>query len=118
VHGHDLVLGAAGDLLGHDHVGRQHDLDALALGQGEDALRLLDQVALEQALADAVALGDEEGVGHAAADEQRVDLRQQVLEHGQLARHLGAADDRRERPGRRLEQLREGLISRSISRPA
>ena len=42
----------------------------------------------------------QEGVRHAAADEQRVDLRQQVLDHADLVGHLGAAEDRDERPRR------------------
>ena len=93
--------------------------DALLLGGLEDALARPRRGPLEQALAHRVALGDEEGVGHAAADDERVDLVHQVLEHLDLARHLGAADDRRERVLGRLEQAATGCaISRSMSRPA
>ena len=70
-------------------------------------LRVVDAVALQQALADGVALGHEERVGHPAADDERVDAVHQVLEHGDLAADLGAADDRGERPLRVLQQLRE-----------
>ena len=42
------------------------------------ALHRVDLVGLEQARADLVALRDEEGEEHSAADEQRVDLGQQV----------------------------------------
>ena len=82
-------------------------------------LRVVDAVALQQALADRVALGHEERVGHAAADDERVDAVHQVLQHGDLAADLGAADDRRERPlGRSRAAARGSAISRSMSRPA
>ena len=42
--------------------------------------------------------GEQEGVGHAAADDQLVDLGGEVGEHGDLGRHLGAADHGRGRP--------------------
>ena len=115
---HDLVLGAAGHLLGDHDVGRQQDRDALGLGRLQDALRVLDAVALQQALAHRVALGHQERVGHAAADDERVDAVHQVFQDGHLAADLGATDDRREgRAGdsRRPERL---AISFSISRPA
>ncbi len=101
------MLGAAGDLLGHDHVGRQHEGHALRLGQGQDAGRVLHPVTFEQALADGPALGHQEGVGHAAADDEGVDAIHEVLEDPELVRDLGTADDGRERLGRRLEQRRE-----------
>ena len=40
-----------------------------------------------------MALGVEEGVGHAAADGQRVQLGDQVVEQVELGGDLGAADD-------------------------
>ena len=48
-------------------------------------------------------LGAEERVGHAAADEQRVDARQQALDDLDLVRDLGPAQHGHERPLRRLE---------------
>ena len=116
---HDLVLGAAGDLLGHDDVGRQHEGHALRLGRVQDALGVLDAVTLEQALADGVALGHEERVGHAAADDEGVDPVHEVLEDPHLVRDLGAADDGRERawPATRAG-AESAMISRSMSRPA
>ena len=41
--------------------------------------------------------GEQERVGHGAADDQRVDIRHQVAEEIELGRDLGAADDGRDR---------------------
>ncbi len=109
VGGQRLVLGALGDLLGHDDVDRQDDPDALALGHRQDPLGVLHPVVLRQALAHRLALGDEEGVGHPAADDDDVDLVHQVGQDLDLARHLGPADDRRERSLGILEESRQGL---------
>lgn len=46
-------------------------------------------VFLEQARTDPVALGLEEGEGHAAANQQVVGAAEQVLDHGELVRDLG-----------------------------
>ena len=51
--------------------------------------------------------GLEERVGHGAADEERVDLAEQVLDDLELVRDLGAAEDRDERPFGALERLAE-----------
>ena len=90
-------------------VDRQDDPDAVLLGRGEDPPRVLDAVGLGEALADGLALGEQERVGHAAAEDEHVDLGQQVVDDLDLVRDLGAAEDRRERPLRVLEQLREHL---------
>jgi hypothetical protein len=55
----------------------------------------------------------EERVGHRPADDQLVDLRQQVLDHGQLVADLGAAEDRDEgtvRLGQHLAERGELLL--------
>ena len=64
----------------------------------EDAFGLAGQLMLAQRLADIHAARGEEGVGHAAADDQMIDLADQMAEHGELGRDLGAADHRRDRP--------------------
>ena len=61
------------------------------------------------ATADFVALRGQEGEAHPTADEQPVDLRQQVLDDGQLVRDLRAAEDDDVGPARRLGELREHL---------
>ena len=70
---------------------------------------VLDAVGLGQALADRLALGEQERVGHAAAEDEHVDLGQQVVDDLDLVGDLGPAEDRRERPLGRLEELREHL---------
>ena len=71
--------------------------------------------------------GEQEGVGHAAADDQDVDLLDQIAEQLELGRDLGAADDRRdralgiaERDGQRLELRLHGAaaIGRQLVRDA
>ena len=49
----------------------------------------------------------QEGVGHAAADHQRIDLADEVFQQVDLGRDLGAADDRDDRLGRRFQRLAE-----------
>ena len=104
-----LVLRSARDLLGDDHVDREDDPDAAFPGRGEDPLRVVDAVVLGEALADALALGQQERVGHPAAEDEQVDLGEQVVDDGDLVGHLGAAEDGREWALGRLEQLREHL---------
>ena len=99
-----LVLRAAGDLLGHDDVDREHDPDAVGLGGREDPPRVVDPVRLGQALADRLALGEQERVGHPAAEDEHVDLGEQVVDDLDLVRHLGPAEDRGERARRRLHE--------------
>ena len=60
---------------------RQHDLAAARLGGVHDLERGLGVVRLGQRLADLDALRQEERVGHAAADDQLVDLGGEVGEH-------------------------------------
>ena len=91
----------------------------LLLGRGEDPPGVVDAVVLGEALADALALGEQERVGHPAAEDEDVDLGEQVLEDLDLVRDLGAAEDRRERPRRVASSSLESIsISRSISSPA
>ena len=76
----------------------QQQLDALGLGFVERGLGDVDLVGLDQRLAGGLAERVEEGVGHAAADQQRVGLVQQVVDDVDLAGDLGAADDGDEGP--------------------
>jgi hypothetical protein len=102
-----LVLGAACDLLGHDHVDREHDPDLVLLGPRQDATCVVDAVGLGKALADRLALREQEGVRHPSAEHEQVDLRQQVVNDLDLVADLGPAKDRGERSLGVLEQLRE-----------
>ena len=72
---------------------------------------------LDERLADRHAARLEERVGHRAADEQRVDARDQVLDDLELVRHLRAAEDRDERPVGMLEHAAEVLDFRRHQQP-
>ena len=48
------------------------------LGGGEDPPCVVDPIVLGEALADRLALGEEERVGHPATEDQHVDLREEV----------------------------------------
>ena len=86
------MVGVGRELGGGDDVDGQHDLDALGLGLLEVAADGVELVLLEQARADLVALGLEEGEHHAAADEQPVDRADQVVDDAELVGDLRAAE--------------------------
>jgi len=50
-------------------------------------------------------LRGKEGVGHAAADDQRVDVIKEIAEEIELGGNFGAADDGRDRALRRVQRL-------------
>jgi hypothetical protein len=95
---HHLVLGIRLEFAGDDAVHRQHDGAAGRRRLDHDLLGGVGEVVLAERLADIGAAGGEEGVGHAAADDQRVDLLDEVHEQVDLGGDLGAADDG-DRPG-------------------
>ena len=98
-----LDLGVGAELAPGDEVGRQ-----LELGVAEQRLRGLQARLLAQRRAHVVALGLEEREAHRAADQDRVGLLEERLEHADLVRHLRAADDRHQRALRVLEDAVEG----------
>ena len=103
-------------LVGDDEVRPQHQLVA---GLGQQAARQLQLVVLDDRLADLQPLRLQERVRHAAADQQLVDAREQVLDDVDLARHLRPADDGDERPLRvpeRLAQVVELLLHQEAGR--
>ena len=114
VHAHEVVrnvvavdedgLGSLAELLGADVVDGKDDLDALLLRLLEEGLGGVDIVGLEEALADLAAQDTDEGVGHAAADDDRVTGPDEGLEDGDLAGDLAAADDGDEGLGGVLEE--------------
>ncbi len=98
VAGEDLGLRVGVELVGQDVVDRQQQLDALLLRLVERGFGNVDLVGFDQRLAGGLAQRIEEGVGHAAADQQRVRLVEQVVDHVDLAGDLRAADDGDKRP--------------------
>ncbi len=113
--------------LGGDDIDRQQQLAVRPAGQRDDLARRLGHVALAIRGADLVALREQEGVGHAAADRQAVELADEILQKVQLGRDLRAADDAEDRTlriaERRLQRLqlllhREAGIGRQEMREA
>jgi hypothetical protein len=92
VGGHGDGLGVGGELAPHDDVDGQHDLDAGLLRATQVVPTRVDAVGVEQALADLVALGREEGEEHAAPDEEAVGGVHEVVDDGELVGDLGAAE--------------------------
>ena len=88
------------------HVGRE--VDAVAV-LGEQPPARVDLVGLDQRVADAVALGDEEREAHAAADHEGVDDTEQRLDDGELVGHLRPAEHGDEGPQRLLPHAEQHL---------
>jgi hypothetical protein len=80
------------EAVGHHEVGGEQHRDLLLRGAGEHVAGGGELVALHQGLAHGAPLRGEEGVGHRAADDERVDLAEQRLDDGDLVAHLGAAE--------------------------
>ena len=80
-----------------DGVDGKNNLTTLLLGLRHDVARDAVKIGLGKRLADHRAHRLQERVGHAAADDQRVDLGDEVCQHRDFRRDLGAADDGRGR---------------------
>lgn len=101
-------LGVLGELVGSDIVDGQDDLDVVLLRLGHEVRDGLGAGLIEQGVADGHVLEDLlEGECHATADDERVDLVEQVVDELDLVRDLGATEDGEERTLRRLESLGE-----------
>ena len=83
----------------HDVDGKEK-LRSLFLSLGDEALRQIDFIGFDEGFADAVALGGQERIGHAAADDHEVDLRQEIGNDFDFIGNLRAADNRRKGMGR------------------
>ena len=81
-----------------DDIVRQVNGAARALGAFENVLRLAEQVILVERFPDLHPARGKEGVRHAAANDQMIDLADQVTQNGELGRHLGATNYRRNWP--------------------
>src|SRR5208337_1361665 len=83
--------------VGDDVIGGQQELELVGFGLLQKVAGEFDLVFFDQTLADRFALRLEEGVGHAAADNEDVDFAEQVLDDPDLVAHFGAAEDGDER---------------------
>ena len=94
---HGWVLASLAKFVGEHVVDRQQQIHALGLRLGERFLRHVDLVFFNERFAGRDAQRALEGVGHAANDDQGVDLVEQILDHVDLAGDLRAANDGDER---------------------
>ena len=109
VGGDHLELGAARDLFSHHAINREKHAYAAVLCQLQNASRIVDHLRLVEALPHTSARGHKEGVRNTTAKDQQVNLLDQRLEDGHLARDLAAANDRGEWSRRLVEQIGERL---------
>ena len=86
-------------------IDRQQQVDAFLHGFFQQLAGQFDSVFFNQGFTDGVTLGAQEGIGHAAADDQGIDFLQQVLDYGDLVADLGAAEHR----NKRMIGIGEGL---------
>ena len=94
----DLARSVLAEVVGNEVIDREQDLDALVLSLLEHLCSALDPVLLFEGGTDGlVALGQEEGVGHAATDDQGVGGIDQMIEDTDFGGNLGTADDGDER---------------------
>lgn len=101
-------LGVLVELVGGDVVDGQDDLDVLGLGLLDQLSNSLGASLVKEGAANGDVLeGLLEGKGHATADDEGVDLVQQVVDELDLVRDLGTAEDGKEGALRRLESLGE-----------
>ena len=107
--GQGFVVRARLEAGGDDVVDGQLQPHAPLCRAAFDGACRVDQIRLDERPAHRQPARPEERIGHGAADEQRIDPRQQVLDDLQLAGHLRAAEQRRERPRGRGEQRPEVL---------
>ena len=94
----DLGVDGVGEGSAHVSIHGQQELDALGLGLGHHFLAVVDLLVVQQGGADGVALGGQEGIGHAAADDEGIHLLEEVIDDVELVGDLGAAEDGDEGP--------------------
>ena len=97
--GDHRACGTGVELAGDDVVHRKQQAYMILLGLGDQLGREPHLVGFQHGFAGLLAHGLQEGIGHAAADDERVHLGQQVADYADLVAHLGAAQNRQERLG-------------------
>src|SRR5208282_261436 len=89
----DFGQGAGFDAICNDVIGGQQELELVGFRLLQQIAGELNPVFFDQALAHGFALRLEEGVGHAAADDEDVNLAEQVLDDSDFVADLGAAEN-------------------------
>src|ERR1039458_1848678 len=85
--------GAGFDAIGDDVIGGQQELELMGFRLLQKVAGEVDLVFFYQTLADGFALRFEEGVGHAAADDEHIDFAEQVPDDSDFVADFGAAED-------------------------
>ena len=109
VGGSDGRVGISGERVGNQGIGRHDQLDSLLLGLFEDFERYGEHVGFADRVPDLSALCCGEGVGHTAADDDRIDLLHEFFDDRDLGRNLRTADDGAERTLRILHHAVDRL---------
>ena len=81
------------DAIGNYVIGREQEFHFPRLGLLQKVFREFDLVRFDQRLAYGLALRLEEGIGHAAADDEGVDFAQQILDDADFVAHFCAAEN-------------------------
>jgi len=102
--GHRALRAVGVDARRRKDVDRKEKTLLLLLELLHDARGLRGAIGLHERRPDLATRREEERVGHAPADRERVDLRHERLQHVDLRGDLRTADDRDERPPRFAEQ--------------
>ena len=108
-HGAGFSLLARSQFLRGDNIHGQGQFLVQVLGLLHNAFGVGNKFFLIQGLAHHIARSSQKRVGDAAAHNEHIHFFQQIFQQGQLGGHLGAADDRRQRPGGLVQHLAEGL---------
>ena len=87
------MIAVRGVFVAHSVVHGNQELHALVLCLGHHILGQLNLVRLADGGADGIAQSVHKGVSHTAADDQGIDLFQQVVDNADLVGNLGAAQD-------------------------
>src|SRR5450759_3784863 len=90
---HEFDQGASFDAVGDDVIGGQEELKLTSFRLLQKFAGEFELVFFDQTLADRLALRLEKGVGHAATDDEDVNLAEQVLDDSDLVADFGAAED-------------------------
>src|SRR5262245_2965581 len=102
---------------GNHCVDRQYQLAAFGLRLGHDLARGRQEIALAQRFSHEMSARGQKSIGHAAADDERVDLCEQAAEQVELGRYLGSADIAASRKQAAVVQLlaKRGLAAKTES---
>jgi len=93
----NLRVGIRGKLVGHNEVNGQEEFNSLGLGFFLERLGQLQLVLLNEGISDGEAAGLVESEDHASSEDQLVALLEKRLDHADLGRDLGPADNSGER---------------------